>query len=100
MKLTEEQLNTIFEKEDIPSNKTMRDSIAKQLEELGEEAQEMFDLWYQTGKSPRFNVNGISSNDLRTKFKNIKDLAIILAYDHIIKSPKEALKLFTKKPLM
>lgn len=99
MKITDQILSTIFDREDVPANEAMRKSMANQLNELGDKAQAMFEAWYNDGVRPKFEVNGISSQMLRDKYK-MSDIAVILSYDHILKQPKEAQKVFVQKPLM
>ena len=99
MKITDQILSSIFDREDVPANEAMRKSMARQLSELGEKAQAMFDAWYVEGERPKFEEKGISSQMLRDKYK-MSDVAIILSYDHILKQPKEAQKVFIEKPLM
>ena len=56
---------------------------------------EMFKKWYNTGKTPRFEVNGISSDYLIATY-GMKDPALIITYDWLMKEPDEAKRLLKK----
>lgn len=90
MKYTDEQLREILMDNDYPTTvESMIDNVISQLKSLDPKAQEMFDNWIKTGMVEDYEINGITPEFMRNKF-HAKDVAIILAYDGLLKNPKNA----------
>lgn len=98
MNYTSENLKEILLENDYPaSNKKMLERVVSQLQNLTEEGKIAFEHWYDTRNLPAFNVDGVTAEYLRT-YHHATDIAIILAYDGLIRNPKSAYLL--KKPVI
>ena len=83
MDYTSDNLKEILLENDYPaSNKDMIDRVICQLQNMTDEGKHAFEHWCDTRNLPTFNV----------------DIAIILAYDGLVRNPKSAYLL--KKPVI
>ena len=91
--------NNLLEECDYPMNKTIRDSVINQLQNLQPQALGLFNQWVKTRKidSDAFCIEGITPEFLRKK-RRMEDIAIILAYDGLLREPKKSAALL-KTPL-
>jgi hypothetical protein len=94
-KYSKEFLIDCLNRADYPTNTALQESVVSQLNELGAEAQQLFDKWCADGKTPKFNVNGITSEFLIKNHK-MNAIALILAYDGLIKDGEHAAWLLQK----
>jgi hypothetical protein len=93
-----EELKEILLDNDYPaSNKELMESVIKQLQNLTPEGKEAFEHWYDTRDLPTFDIEGITADYMKT-YHHANDIAIILAYDGLIKNPKSAYLL--KRPVI
>lgn len=92
--------NYLLEECDYPMNQTIRDSVIKQLQNLQPESAELFNQWVKTRKidAQAFNIEGITPAYLR-ETRNMVDIAIILAYDGLLREPKKSAALL-KMPVV
>lgn len=98
MNYTTEEIKNILLDNDYPaSNKLLLDSVIRQIQELTPEAEEAFDIWCDTRNLPSFNIDGVTVDFLKMYHK-MTDIAIILAYDGLIRNPKSVYLL--KKPVI
>lgn len=98
MNYTFEELKEILLDNDYPaSNKKLLESVIKQLQELTPEGKAAFEHWCNTRNLPTFNIEGVTADYLKT-YHHANDIAVILAYDGLIKNPKNAYLL--KKPVI
>jgi len=98
MDYTSENLKEILLENDYPaSNKGMLDNVISQLQNLTEEGKRAFEHWYDTRNLPSFNVDGVTADYLRM-YHHATDIAVILAYDGLVRNPKSAYLL--KKPVI
>ncbi len=98
MKYSAEQLKEILLENDYPaSNPKMLESVITQLMNLGPEGQAAFYEWCDSRNLPKFSIEGIDVNYLKT-YHGMTDIAVVLAYDGLIKNPKSAYLL--KKPVI
>lgn len=98
MKYTSEELKEILLENDYPaSNKKLLESVIQQLQSLTLEGKVAFENWCDTRKLPIFDIEGVSVDYLKT-YHHANDIAVILAYDGLIKDPKRAYLL--KKPVI
>lgn len=98
MKYTSEELKELLLENDYPaSNKKLLESVIQQLQSLTPEGKVAFENWYDTRKLPIFDIEGVSVDYLKT-YHHANDIAVILAYDGLIKDPKRAYLL--KKPVI
>ena len=98
MNYTYEELKELMMEQDYPmTNKEMINSVISQLSSLCAEANSAFVHWQQTNELPEFDINGVTPDYLKDVHK-ATDIAIILAYDGLIKNPQSAY-LF-KKPII
>lgn len=97
-------MNTLYSKDEIrerllecdyPQGTTLLEDAVNRISEFDANAAEMFNKWYNTGKTPRFEVNGISSDYLIATY-GMKDPALIITYDWLMKEPGEAKRLLKK----
>lgn len=94
-KYSNEELIKCLQYEDYPQNKALQESVISQLNDLSDEAQAMFDKWYEDRKMPKFEVHGISSDFLLEKHK-MNAISLVLAFDGLIKDPDKAAWLLRK----
>lgn len=98
MNYTFEELKEILLDNDYPaSKKKLIDSVIKQLQNLTPEGREAFEHWCNTRKLPVFDIEGITIDYMKTHH-HANDIAVILAYDGLVKNPKSAYLL--KKPVI
>lgn len=98
MNYTSENLKEILLENDYPaSNSKMLERVITQLQNLTDEAKEAFEHWYDTRNLPAFDIDGVTPDYLRT-YHHATDIAIILAYDGLVRNPKSAYLL--KKPVI
>ena len=98
MNYTSEELKDILLDNDYPaSNKKMLESVIKQLQNLTPEGKSAFENWCDTRELPVFNIEGITVDYMKT-YHHANDIAVILAYDGLVKEPKKAYLL--KKPII
>lgn len=98
MNYTSENLKEILLDNDYPaSNRNMLERVISQLQNLTEEGKTAFEYWYDTRNLPTFNINGVTTEYLQT-YHHATDIAVILAYDGLIRNPKSAYLL--KKPVI
>lgn len=98
MNYTTEEIRELLLEEDYPaSNEYMLKSVIYQIQNLTPEAKKAFDEWCNSRALPSFDIEGITPEFLRNNHQ-CTDIAIILAYDGLIRHPHDAYLL--KKPIM
>lgn len=98
MNYTNDELTEILLECDYPaSNKKLMESVIKQLQNLTPKAKAAFEHWVNTRNLPKFNIEGVTVEYLKRHHRST-DIAVILAYDGLIKNPKSAYLL--KKPVI
>lgn len=98
MNYTSEELKDILLENDYPaSNKKLLESVIKQLQDMTPEGKIAFEYWCDTRKLPSFNIEGVTADYMKT-YHHANDIAVILAYDGLVRSPKCAYLL--KKPVI
>ncbi len=98
MDYTSDNLKEILLENDYPaSNKNMLESVISQLQNLTDEGKAAFEHWCNARNLPIFNVDGVTAEYLQT-YHHATDIAIILAYDGLVRNPKSAYLL--KKPVI
>lgn len=98
MNYTFEVLKEILLDNDYPaSNKKLLESVIKQLQNLTPEGKTAFEHWRETRNLPTFDIDGITVDYMKT-YHHANDIAVILAYDGLIRNPKNAYLL--KKPVI
>lgn len=98
MNYTSEDLKEILLENDYPaSNKKMLEHVVSQLLNLTEDGEKAFKHWCDTRNLPTFNVDGVTAEYLKT-YHHATDIAVILAYDGLVRNPKSAYLL--KKPVI
>ena len=98
MNYTSEDLKEILLDSDYPaSNKKLLESVIQQLQNLTPEGKAAFEHWCDTRKLPVFDIEGITVDYMKT-YHHANDIAVILAYDGLIRDPKRAYLL--KKPVI
>lgn len=95
MNYTPEKLQEILLDNDYPaSNKQLLENVIDQLQHLTPEGMEAFVHWCDTRNLPSFNIEGITADYMKT-YHHANDIAVILAYDGLIRNPKSAYLLKT-----
>lgn len=90
MNYTIEELKEILLENDYPaSNKKLLDSVIKQLQNLTSEGKVAFEKWCDTRTLPSFDIEGVTVDYMKT-YHQANDIAVILAYDGLIRNPKSA----------
>lgn len=98
MNYTSEELKTILLENDYPaSNKRLIESVIGQLKNLSPEGKKAFEEWCDTRNLPSFDIEGVTVEYMKT-YHHANDIAVILAYDGLVKNPKSAYLL--KKPVI
>ena len=98
MDYTSENLRELLLDNDYPaSDKSMLESVVRQLQNLTPEGKVAFEHWCDTRSVPSFDINGINPDYLR-RFHHSTDIGIILVYDGLLRDPKKAELL--KKPVI
>ena len=98
MNYTIEELKEILLENDyLASNKKLLDSVIKQLQNLTPEGKVAFENWCDTRTLPSFDIEGVTVDYMKT-YHQANDIAVILAYDGLIRNPKSAYLL--KKPVI
>jgi len=98
MNYSVEEIIKILNDFDYPtSNKMLLHSVVTQLQNLTPEGRAAFEHWCDTRRVPEFNIEGITPDFLRVNHQ-ATDVAIILAYDGLIRNPRQAILL--KKPVI
>lgn len=98
MNYTSEDLYDILMENDYPiSNKKMIESVINQLQNLSNEGKHTFENWLNTRALPKFDIEGVTAEFLQT-YHHATDIAVILAYDGLLRHPKSAYLL--KKPIV
>jgi hypothetical protein len=98
MNYTIEELKEILLENDYPaSNKKLLDSVIKQLQNLTSEGKVAFEKWCDKRTLPSFDIEGVTVDYMKT-YHQANDIAVILAYDGLIRNPKSAYLL--KKPVI
>ncbi|MBP5189710.1 MAG: hypothetical protein J6031_02200 [Bacteroidales bacterium] len=92
---TDQEIKNLLLEDDYPNKAPLLDGVIQRIRSFGSEATKMFDEWASSGKQPKFEINGISSDNLR-KEQNMKAVALIIAYDWLMKEPHEAARLLLK----
>ncbi len=92
---TDQEIINLLLEDDYPNKAPILEGVIRRIRGFGPEAYEMFDQWATSGKQPKFEVNGVSSEQLR-KEQNMKAVALIIAYDWLLKEPHEAARLLLK----
>jgi len=95
---TDKEIEERLYEADYSHNPAIISSVTRQIRQLGEQAEEAFKQWWQTGKTPTFDIEGITPAYCR-KMHHMTDVAIILTYDQLLKHPKQA-AFFLKKPIL
>lgn len=94
-KYTNEQLRQCLKDLDYPNNEALYDSVISQLNNMGEEAQALFDKWYNDRRFPEIDVEGITTKFL-IKVHKMTPIAVILTYDRLVKEPEQSARLLRK----
>ncbi len=98
MNYTTEELKKVLLDNDYPaSNKSLLESVIKQLQSLTPEGKTAFEHWLDTRNLPAFDIGGVTADYMKT-YHHATDVAVILAYDGLIRNPKSAYLL--KKPII
>lgn len=98
MNYTAEQLKEMLLENDYPaSNHDMLESVIRQLQNLTDEGKAAFEHWCEARVLPVFDIEGITAEYLQ-KYHHATDVAVILAYDGLVRNPKSAYLL--KKPII
>lgn len=98
MNYTSEELKDILLENDYPaSNRPLLESVIGQLQHLTPEGKAAFEHWCDTRNLPSFNIEGITVDYMKT-YHHANDIAVILAYDGLLRNPKSAYLL--KKPVV
>ena len=98
MNYTSEELIEILLDNDYPaSNKELLESVITQLQNLTPEGKTAFERWCDTRNLPPFDIEGITADYMKT-YHHANDIAVILAYDGLVKNPKRAYLL--KRPVI
>lgn len=92
---TDQALKDLLLEADYPNDERLLKGVITRIREFGPEAAALFEAWAEQGKSPKFEVEGITSDNLKRRFK-MKDVALIIAYDWLRKKPHEAARLLSK----
>ena len=79
------------------SNHDMLESVIRQLQNLTDEGKAAFEHWCEARVLPVFDIEGITAEYLQ-KYHHATDVAVILAYDGLVRNPKSAYLL--KKPII
>jgi len=95
---TDDELKARLLEDDYPNDERLINGVIEKIRNFGNEAQAMFEDWYNNGKISKFDINGITPAFLREHHK-MKDAGIIIALDWLSKQPEEAARLL-KRPLM
>jgi len=95
MNITNEDLKKRLLETDYPNDEKILNVIVERIRNFGDAARSMFEEWYNTAKIPAFVIDGINPAFLRNRH-NMKDVAIIIAYDWLSKDPREAARLLKK----
>ena len=88
MKFTRAEIEDILKDADYPS--AMISKVASDLESLSPESQRVFEKWESKRILPddAFDVAGVSPRSVRERNPRMKDIAIILLHDHLVKLVK------------
>lgn len=98
MNYTAEEIQNILLDNDYPaSNKQLLESVIRQIQKLTPEAKDAFEIWCDTRNLPSFDIDGVTVDFLKTHHR-MTDIAVILAYDGLIRNPRSAYLL--KKPVI
>jgi len=98
MNYSTEELKNILLDNDYPiSNPKLIESVIKQLLHLTPIGEKAFIHWQETRELPSFDIEGVTAEYLKSHLKST-DIAVILAYDGLVKNPKSAYIL--KKPVI
>lgn len=98
MDYTFEELRQILLDNDYPaSNEKLLVSVITQLQNLTVEGRNAFEIWLNARKLPVFNINGVTEQFMK-QHHHANDIAIILAYDGLVRNPNSAYLL--KKPVI
>ena len=92
---TDQEIKELLLEDDYPNKAAILEGVIQRIRSFGPEAAAMFDEWATTGKQPKFEENGISSEFLR-KEQHMKAVALIIAFDWLKKEPHEAARLLQK----
>ena len=92
---TDQEIKELLLEDDYPNKAVILEGVIQRIRSFGPEAAAMFDEWATTGKQPKFEENGISSEFLR-KEQHMKAVALIIAFDWLKKEPHEAARLLQK----
>ena len=89
--MDKDYLNELLDECDYPRNEQLRKSVIAQLQNLTEESSKLFAQWKKNRKiAPNaFEIEGITPVYLKT-VRKMEDIAIILAYDGLIREPKKS----------
>ena len=98
MNYTHEYLMELLLENDYPtSSKKMLESVINQLQHLTPEGKRVFEHWCNTRILSKFDINGVTAEYLQ-RYHHATDIAVILAYDGLVRNPKSAY--FLKKPVI
>ena len=92
---TDQEIKELLLEDDYPNKAAILEGVIQRIRSFGPEAAAMFDEWATTGKQPKFEESGISSEFLR-KEQHMKAVALIIAFDWLKKEPHEAAHLLQK----
>lgn len=98
MNYSTEEIKDLLLDEDYPaSNDLMLNSVINQIKNLTPEAKDAFEKWCDSRVLPSFDIEGITPEFLKSNH-HCTDIGIILAFDGLIRHPKDAYLL--KKPVI
>lgn len=92
---TDKEIKDRLLEADYPNNDVLLSGVLERIRAFGPEASRMFEKWMEDGATPKFDTAGISSDYLRVHH-NMKDVALIIAFDWLHKKPEEAARLLKK----
>ncbi len=88
MTYSREQLKDILCSNGYPKeNEGLLTSVIQQIDDFSEEAKQGFSDWVEHKIQIKFEINGITSDFLRT-VRNQNEIAVLLSYDHLLKESK------------
>ena len=84
--------------EQFPEAPSVTDNVIDQIRKFGPKSEELFLVWWETGcvASDAFNVQDITPALLRRNLQ-LKDLAVVLYYDWLLKNPHDAVQNYHRR---
>lgn len=78
-----------------PDDESLLNYVYNSIDGFCDEAKDVFEEWYETGKIKEFNICGITNNYLK-EFYQMTAPAIIITYDMLCKKPQEVASVLKK----